>query len=114
MAQTKLPNAIERRHLLEKELAPAHALRVADAYLAEERMVEALAFLKKAGADDRLREIAEQAKLDGDAFLMRQVAASLGVSPSAAEWAAAGAAAREKGKIRYAEDAERQAGRQGD
>lgn len=113
MAKVRLPNALERRHLVEKDLPAAQALRMAEAYLAEERVVEALAFLKKAGADDRLREIGEQAKLDGDVFLMRQVAACLGTAPSAAEWEAAAAAANENGKLRYAADAERHAARQG-
>ncbi len=112
MAATRLPNALVRRHLIEKELSAAHALRLGEAYLAEERVVEALVFLRKAGAADRLRAIAEQAKLDGDVFLMRQVAAITGEAPSAADWRTAGEAARERGKLRFAADAERQAGRE--
>jgi hypothetical protein len=113
MAKTRLPDALERRHLIEKELAAAQALRLAEAYLAEERVVEALVFLKKAGAEERLQAIEEQAKLDGDVFLMRQVATWLGSPPSAEQWSAAAAAAQERGKLRYAADAERQAGRRG-
>jgi hypothetical protein len=99
-----------RRDLIEKELAPAQALRLAEAYLEEERVVEALVFLKKAGAQDRLREIGQQATLDGDVFLIRQVGAALGGAPEADDWRAAAQAARARGKLRYAEDAERQAG----
>ena len=113
MAKDKLPDALSRRHLIEKELSAAQALKLAEAYLAEERVVEALVFLNKAGAEDRLRALAEQAKLDGDVFLMRQVATWLGQAPSAEDWRAAEAAARARGKLRYAADAERQAGRQG-
>ncbi|CAG0949679.1 hypothetical protein MYXO_00122 [Myxococcaceae bacterium] len=112
MAKAKLPDALARRHLVEKSLAPAQALRLAEAYLEQERVVEALVFLQKAGAVDRLRAIAEQAKLDGDVFLMRQTAALLGEAPSAADWRAAAEAAREQGKLRFAADAERQATRQ--
>jgi hypothetical protein len=112
MAKHKLPDALERRHLIEKDLSAAQALKLAEAYLADERVVEALVFLKKAGADDRLRAIAEQAKLDGDVFLMRQVGTWLGQPPSADDWRAAAAVAQERGKLRYAADAERQAGRQ--
>jgi len=112
MATVRLPDALARRHLIEKELTAAHALRLAEAYLAEERVVEALAFLQKAGATDRLRAIAEQAKLDGDVFLMRQAAALSGEPPSAADWRTVGEAARERGKLRFAADAERQADRQ--
>jgi hypothetical protein len=113
MAKTKLPDAMERRHLIEKAIPPAQALRLAEAYLAEERVIEALVFLKKAGAEQRLQPIGEQAKLDGDVFLMRQVATWLDSAPSGQEWSAAAAAAQERGKLRYAADAERQAGRQG-
>jgi hypothetical protein len=112
VAKPRLPDALARRHLIEKELAPAQALRLAEAYLAEERVVEALVFLQKAGALDRLRAIAEQAKLDGDVFLMRQAAALTGEPPSSADWQTAAEAARQRGKLRFAVDAERQAGRQ--
>ena len=113
MAKQLLPDALTRRHLIEKELAPAQALRLAEAYLTEERVVESLVFLKKAGAEERLRALAGQAKLDGDVFLMRQVATWLGQAPSAEDWRAAAAVAQERGKLRYAADAERQAGREG-
>jgi hypothetical protein len=113
VATRKLPDALERRHLIEKDLAPAQALKLAEDYLAQERVVESLVFLKKAGAEERLRALAEQAKLDGDVFLMRQVATWLGASPTAEEWRVAAGVAHERGKLRYAADAERQAGRQG-
>jgi hypothetical protein len=111
MAKNLLPDALERRHLIEKDLAEAQALRLAEAYLAEDRVVESLVFLKKANADERLRALAGQAKLDGDAFLMRQIASWLGQAPSAGDWRAAAAVAQERGKLRYAADAERQADR---
>ena len=113
MAKTRLPNALERRHLLEKDLAASQALRLAEAYLAEERVVEALAFLRKAGADDRLREIGERAVRDGDVFLVRQIAALVGEPPTAEQWSATAAAAEAGGKARYAADAARQATRRG-
>ena len=113
MAKTKLPDALVRRHLIEKDLSPAHALRLAEAYLEDERVVESLVFLKKANASDRLRAIGEQAKLDGDVFLMRQVASLLEEPPSGEDWRAAATVAQERGKLRYAADAERQAGRRG-
>lgn len=114
MAKTKLPSALERRHLIEKDLGAAQALRLAEAYLAQERVAEALVFLRKAGAEDRLREIGEQAMRAGDVFLMRQVAGLTGEPPSAEQWAAAATAAEERGKTRYAADAARQATRQGE
>ncbi|MCC6640984.1 MAG: hypothetical protein IT386_07455 [Deltaproteobacteria bacterium] len=113
MAKAKLPNALERRHVIERDLAPAQALRLAEAYLGEKRVVEALVFLHKARAEDRLREIGEGAVRDGDVFLMRQVATLLGTSIAADAWRAAAAAAEECGKARYAADAARQASRQG-
>ena len=50
MARSVVPNPLERRVLLEKQLDPAHALRIAEAYLAQDRAVEALAFLRRAEA----------------------------------------------------------------
>jgi hypothetical protein len=113
VAKDTLPNALERRHLIEKELSPEQARKLAEAYLAEERVVESLVFLRKAGADERLRELGGHAILEGDVFLMRQVAAALGGEPEGDDWRAAATAAQERGKLRYAADAERQAGRQG-
>jgi len=109
--RARIPDALARRHQLEKALAPAQALRLAEAYLAEERTVEALAFLVQAEAGDRLQALREQAKLAGDAFLLRQVAAAQGAPPTAEEWQALAEAARAAGKLRYAADAERQADR---
>jgi hypothetical protein len=111
--KSTLPDALARRLLIEKELSAAHALRLAEAYLEEERVVESLLFLKKANATDRLRTIGEQAKLDGDVFLMRQVASLLEELPSGEDWRAAASVAQERGKLRYAADAERQAARRG-
>ena len=61
MAATKLPNPLERRHLVERELDSSHACKLADAYLADGRSVEAVEFLSKGGARDRLEALAEQA-----------------------------------------------------
>ena len=57
MASAKIPDPLVRRHLIEKELAPAQALKVAEAYLAEGRSVEAVEFLQKAAATEQLTEL---------------------------------------------------------
>ena len=49
MAAFKLPNPLERRHLIERDLSPAQATRVAEAYRAEGRSLDALDFLHAAG-----------------------------------------------------------------
>jgi hypothetical protein len=111
MAKTALPDPLARRHLIERELAPDAALRVAEAYLAEERSWEAIAFLLKAGARDRLLELREQATAEGDAFLVREVGRALGEETTAERWRAVAEAAHAAGKERFAAQAQRMADR---
>jgi hypothetical protein len=111
VAKSVVPNPLERRILLEKQLDPAHALRIAEAYLAEERVVEALAFLRRADARERLAALLAEAVAAGDAFLVREACSALGRSPAGVEWQAVAEAASAEGKLRYAEQARRQQGR---
>lgn len=111
MSQAKLPNPLARRHLLEGKLDPKAALALAEAYLGEGRREEALVFLKKAGAQERLEAMTEGAIRDGDAFLLRAVADVTGVEPGPETWERLGDAAEAAGKLRYAATARRQAGR---
>lgn len=109
MAKSQLPNALDRRHLVVREIAPAQALRVAEVYLAEGRTLEALDFLRKAGATERLAELRREAIATGDAFLLRSVASVSGAPTTRDEWAALADAAAAAGKQLYAEQARRQA-----
>lgn len=111
MAKSAIPRPLERRHLIERELAPAAALKLAEAYLAEERVWEAIAFLVKAGARDRLTALAEQASRAGDAFLVRELCRAAGEEPTSEGWAETAAAARAAGKERFAAQAQRLADR---
>ena len=110
-AKSKLPNALERRHVLVRPLAPAQALRLADAYLAEGRTLEAVELLRKAGAAERLAALRQEAIGGGDYFLLRSVAAAAGEPVRRDEWLALASAAEAAGKQRYADDARRQAQR---
>jgi hypothetical protein len=94
MAEAQIPTPLVRRHLLEKALDPSEALGIAEAYLAEERTMEALAFLA--------------------AFVLRSIAALEGSEPSPEEWTRLEAAARAAGKMVYADTARRQAHRHED
>ncbi len=114
MARSSLPNPLERRVLLEKQLDAAQALRIAEAYLAQERVVESLAFLGRAGATERLTALRAQAVATGDAFLLREVCRELGQTPAAPEWRALSDAADAAGKVRYADQGRRQLGRTGE
>lgn len=107
MAKSAIPNPLVRRHLIEKDLSPAQALQVAEAYLAEGRCVESIEFLAKAGATERLVELRSRAVEEGDAFLLRAAARALGQPPSYDEWRALGAAAEAAGKDLYTADARR-------
>ena len=111
MAKSGVPNPLERRILLEKQLDPAHALRIAEAYLAEERVVEAVAFLRRADARERLAAIVAEAAAAGDVFLVREACSALGRSPAGPEWQTVADAAGAAGKLRYAEQARRQQAR---
>lgn len=111
MAKSKIPNPLERRHLVEKELPAAQALAIAEAYLADDRRDEAVDFLAKAGETERLGALRSEAVSSGDAFLLRMVAHALGEPPEKEEWSRLAEAARSAGKERYAEEAMRQAER---
>jgi hypothetical protein len=114
MPRSVIPNPLDRRHLIERELAPAAALKVAEAYLAEERVWEAIAFLVKAGARERLLELAEAASQAGDAFLVRELCRAAGQEPTPEGWSETAAAARAAGKDRFAAQAQRLADRKAD
>jgi hypothetical protein len=108
VAKAKIPDPLERRHLVEKELAPDQARAIADAYLAEERWIEAIDFLKLAGAGDGLAELRKRALSQGDAFLLRAVAAAQGRPPTRDDWQKLGESATAHGLERYAVEARRQ------
>ncbi|MDJ0789610.1 MAG: hypothetical protein QNK05_22680 [Myxococcota bacterium] len=105
---TRLPDPLNRRHLLEKDLPEAKALAVAEGYLAEGRLVESLAFLSKAGATEKLRELRDQAVQEGDVFLLRETSLALEVGIDGETWKRTAQAAEAKGLALYAEEARRQ------
>jgi len=111
MARSKLPNPLERRHLVERELQAGRAMAIAEAYLAEGRALEAIDFLAKAGASDRLAALRGEAIAAGDVFLLRAVAGAADAPPSQEEWRRIAEAAAREGKERYAVHAARQAER---
>lgn len=108
MAKSAVPGVLERRHLIESEAGEAQALKIAEAYLAEDRIEEALIFLEKAGASERLSELRTAAVSAGDVFLLRSAARAMGESPSRDEWVGVQTAARAEGRELYAVDAHRQ------
>ncbi len=107
MAKAKIPDPLGRRHLIERDLAPAQALKYAQAYLEEGRAVEAVDFFAKADAKESLEELRLEAISSGDVFLLRVVTAALGVTPVRADWQNAAQAADAAGKERYAQEARR-------
>lgn len=111
MARKSIPDPLQRRVELERNLDAARALRIAEGYLDAGRVQEAVAFLKKAGARERLEALRDEAVGSGDAFLLREVALALGEPPGVATWNALAEAAAAAGKERYADEARRQAAR---
>lgn len=104
---TAIPDPLERRHLVERELTPEHALRIAEAYLADDRAWEAIIFLTKAGANDRLVALRDTAVAAGDTFLVRELTRALRDEFPAARWREVVAAAEASGKDRHAANARR-------
>lgn len=104
-----IPDPLRRRHLIEQASDPAASLAVAELYLADGRSPEAIAFLVKAGAEDRLAALVEEAIADGDAFLLKQIADATGHDPGTERWLSAAERAEAAGKLRYAEMARRHA-----
>ncbi len=111
MAKSAIPNPLARRLLVERELAPEPALKLAEAYLAEGRVWESIAFLQKAGAQDRMAELREAAVAGGDFFLVRELTRVLGDELPSARWRATSEAAAAAGLERYAASAHRMAER---
>jgi hypothetical protein len=107
VAKAKIPDPIQRRHLVEQS-SPEQARAIADAYLAEDRCVEAIDFLKVASADDQLAALRGRAISEGDAFLLRAVARAQGEPPTRDDWQKLEGAALASGRERYAVEARRQ------
>jgi len=108
MAKSPIPNPLDRRHLVEKDLSAAQALEIAEAYLAAGRSVEAVDFLGKARARDRLAELRSLAIESGDVFLLRAVARAMEEPAARAEWSAIAEAANAAGRQLDAAEARRQ------
>lgn len=111
MAKGRIPNPLERRHLVERELPEAQALAIAEAYLAERRVTEAVDFLRLAGATEQLATLRAEAVACGDAFLLRSAARAMELPADREEWNRLAEAADAVGKQRYADEARRQAER---
>ena len=111
MAKSKIPGPLERRRFIERDMSEAQALALAEAYLAAGRNVEAIEFLCKADAQDRLATLRSEAVQAGDLFLFRAVTQATRQAPQNEEWAALARAAEAVGKDRYATEAIRQAER---
>jgi hypothetical protein len=109
VAKIKLPDALSRRHLLEGTLDTEKALALGEAYLEEEREVEAVDFLARAGAEDALTALRDRAAERGDVFLVRVVSGALDVDLSSEFWQEVAAAATAAGRERDAETAQRTA-----
>jgi hypothetical protein len=107
MARSKAPDPLKRRHLVEETLAAPRALAIAESYLAEGRVFDAMAFLAKAGENDRLRALLREAVAAGDVFLAREISGVLGEPLDADAWSHVARAAASSGKERYASEAER-------
>lgn len=108
MARSKIPNALNRRVLIEKQMSEAQMLQVAEAYLAEGRAMESLDFLAKANAREKLAELRAGAVESGDVFMLRATARAMAESPTREEWGAIERSASAAGRELDAASAQRQ------
>jgi len=108
MARSRIPNPLDRRHLIEKKATEAQSLQIAEAYLEAGHSVEALEFLAKANAAERLGELRAGAVASGDVFLLRATARAMKEPPTAEEWRRIAAAATGAGRELDAATAQRQ------
>jgi len=113
LANMKLPDPLSRRHLLDGGLESAKALSLAQAYIEDDREVEAIDFLAAAdpNSNSEAREVLHKlqgAALErGDVFLMRMASTALDEEPSAETWHALAEAASRAGRSQDVETAER-------
>ncbi len=105
----RIPSPMERRQLIEKELSEAQCLAIADVYEEDGRHSEGIVFLAKAGAEDRLAALSEDAIRNGDAFLLKAVAEASDQEPTSQNWIDLADAAEAAGRERYAQTARRYA-----
>lgn len=111
MAKSPIPNPLQRRHLVEKDLDEKTASKIARAYLEEGRRNEAVAFLAKANDSEGLKALADEAVSLGDVFLLQSIAQLTGDEPDRATWIRCADSAEAVGKDRYAVTARRNAAR---
>lgn len=111
MAKSVIPGPLERRHLIEKDLDPKAASKIAAAYLEEGRRHEAIEFLAKANETDQLEALAEEAIELGDPFLLQSITQAMDREPDRATWDRCADAAEAVGKDRHAATARRNAAR---
>lgn len=111
MARSAIPDPLKRRHLVESPLDPARARRIAEAYLAQDRRLEAIDFLRKAGDSERLATLRQEAADEGNVFLLRAACEAAGDAPDAALWEHTARQAARAGRELDALEAERQAAR---
>ena len=108
MARSLVPDPLKRRHLLAGDLDAARASAIAEAYQAEERHIESIAFFAKAEDEAGLLKLRDLATSQGDVFLLREVSTALGVAIDEGTWMRTADAAAAAGLAAYAEEARRQ------
>ncbi len=102
-------DCVEKRNLLFGNTSPSDLVGVAEAYLSEGRISDALAFFVRAENEAGIAKILEGAVADGDTFLLEQVRLA-GREVPADAWKRTAENAKAAGKIMFAIKAFRAAG----
>ena len=107
MAETKLPDPLSRRHLLDGDTDPSRIKALGTAFLEAGREIEAIEFLARAKDRESLEALQDAAVERGDVFLMKSASAALSEEPSVERWRALAEGATAAGRLRDAEAAHR-------
>jgi hypothetical protein len=112
MAEKALLTCLEKRELLNESVVSVDKLlewgrRYEDAGL----IYDAVDFYEKTGAREDLTRLLDEAKLEGNVFLVNRVCKILKAELTSEEWFAVGEQAERAGKMQFAAEGFRRSGR---
>jgi hypothetical protein len=105
LAETKLPDPLSRRHLLDGEIDASKLEALGLALLEAGREIDAIECLAKAEAREPLEALQDAAVERGDVFLMKSASAGLKEEPPVERWRTLAEAATAAGRHKDAEAA---------
>lgn len=113
MARSDTLSCLQKRDILNRPAASAASLIDRGEAMERAGLVhDALSFYEKAGAHEAIIRLRDTATREGDLFLYRLTVRALGEEPTPEDWIAIGKRAADLGKMAFAHQAFRLAGRE--